>query len=869
MVGTIVLLGIIVMLMLLILSIFYLRPSEVSVSDKALDLSTVIPIQFINDTAIVNGNGDITVGYRMFLPEVFTLSDEDVKYLHERLEGLFKMLPAGTVVHQQNFFYTEQYHNKEYSTNPLIAENLSAYEGKDIINSYTNLYVTFTGKVTKKVRRSAANTSLMRRLNYPFKQPYKDYEKQIIEMESMLMNFENGLSSITQFSIKKMAGKELNNAVFDYMNLSYNTPCDDATNKTLNPISVTKSYDVKIGNQFVAVLSLSAEGDHLYESNQPSTGKSKSYGTKIDLPENIKSKCSMMYPLGLGLPFDHVVNIVIEITDTDATVAAVNAEKQSLNYIAHFYPPALEKQKDQENFVNEIGKFDYQTAYTAFNVIISDTDRQALARKIALVQQGFSFMNQSSCYVENAELLNLFFCNIPGNARSNYRGFINTTKQAICYLQKDNIYISSAKGHIYVDRFGNPVKIDMWNYPKLVNKNRIVIGPSGSGKSFWENNYILQSYELGRDVMIIDIGGSYRSMIELNGGKYFDSAEQSKFAFNPFLCEKDRSGRYKYIDDTDEESANDTIDSIAAILSYIWKGRDTMTRSEANILNDSIKAFYKYVNNSSVGPNHDRIFPNLINYRIFLQEKFSKEMSDYQTRNFDVEELIYLLAPYTEGHLSFLLNATETVDIVNDRLIAFDMENASKKDYFPLVAIITLQMVIDKIKKRQGVSKELIIDEALDFLQDEKFGSFIAYLYRTFRKKEGSITLAAQNVLFLKNLPASIKDSVLINCATKVILDHSEHRSNLPEIQNILSITEEEIARIESLQTNGNVWREFFIKLGSDSYVFRNEVAPFTGVAFDSRQATVVRVRQLFKETGSTATAIRLYLEEQAKRHIM
>ena len=40
----------------------------------------------------------------------------------------------------------------------------------------------------------------------------------------------------------------------------------------------------------------------------------------------------------------------------------------------------------------------------------------------------------------------------------------------------------------------------------------------------------------------------------------------------------------------------------------------------------------------------------------------------------------------------------------------------------------------------------MIIDEALDFLQDEKFGDFIAYLYRTFRKKEGSITLAAQNI---------------------------------------------------------------------------------------------------------------------------
>ena len=34
-------------------------------------------------------------------------------------------------------------------------------------------------------------------------------------------------------------------------------------------------------------------------------------------------------------------------------------------------------------------------------------------------------MNQSSCYVENAELCNLFFCNIPGNARANYLSLIH------------------------------------------------------------------------------------------------------------------------------------------------------------------------------------------------------------------------------------------------------------------------------------------------------------------------------------------------------------------------------------------------------------------------------------------------------------
>ena len=64
-------------------------------------------------------------------------------------------------------------------------------------------------------------------------------------------------------------------------------------------------------------------------------------------------------------------------------------------------------------------------------------------------------------------------------------------------------------------------------------------------------------------------------------------------------------------------------------------------------------------------------------------------MTEFEKQKFEIEELLLLLEPYTDGELSFLLNATENVDIVYDRLIAFDMEDASKKEYFPLVAIIT------------------------------------------------------------------------------------------------------------------------------------------------------------------------------------
>lgn len=867
MVTLIILTAVVICLLALLIAILYMRNEEVQVTDKATDLADILPIQTITQDAIINGNGDITVGYRMLLPEVFTLSEKEAEYIHERLEALLKMLPAGTVIHQQIFYYTGEYNNQEYSNNALIAENNRHFDGKEILNSYTNLYLTFTnGKKNGKIRKSATNTSLLRRLHYPFKQPYRDYERRITEMEASLLNFENGLASIQQFEIRKMNSKELNNAVYDYINLSYDTPVEDATEKVVNPMAITQNGEMKIGQQYVSMLSLTIEGEHLHELSVPHTGKSRSYGGNIEIPDSIKSKCSMLYPVGLGLPFNHIVNVVIEITDPDATVTAIGAEKDALNYITNFYPPAAEKQKEQRLFCEEITKFDYQTAYTSFNVILNDTDKTSLMRKIALVQQGFSFMNQSCCYVENAELCNLFFTNIPGNARANYRGFINTTKQAICYLQKEGMYVSDTKGHIYNDRFGTPVKINLWDYPTLNNKNRIVIGPSGSGKSFWLNNYILQSYELGRDIMIIDIGGSYRSMIALNGGKYFDSTEQKKFAFNPFLCDRDKNGKYLYIDTTDAESADDQIKTIVAIISYIWKAREQMMPAETAILRKSIIGFYDYVNNSSVGQNNERIFPDMKAYRKYLQEVFKNRMSDFEKQKFEIEELILLLEPYTDGELSFLLNAKENVDIVHDKLIAFDMEDASKKEYFPLVAIITLQMIVDKIKKRQGMMKELIIDEALDFLQDEKFGDFIAYLYRTFRKKEGSITLAAQNILFLKNMPSGIKDSIIINCATKIILDHSEHRQNLPEIQSVLSINDEEIYMIESLQRTDR-WREFFIKMSNDAFIFRNEVSDFAAVAFDSKQATVVRIKQLFKETGSTYTAINLYLEERRKQY--
>jgi type IV secretory pathway VirB4 component len=568
----------------------------------------------------------------------------------------------------------------------------------------------------------------------------------------------------------------------------------------------------------------------------------------------------MVYPIGLGLPFDHVLNVIIEITDNDSTINKLKSQSRMLNPLVSFYEPASIRQGEIDTFCKDINQNSYMTAYTAVNVIVSDPDKKEVTRKANHVISAFSNMNESKCYIETKETANLFFASIPGNSSANYRGFINTVIQGICYLQKESLYRSDPEGYLFLDRFGTPCLLEMRKTAEIVNKNRILIGPSGSGKSYWLNEFILQSVEMKNDVVIIDIGGSYKSNVLLNNGKYYDSRDKRQFSFNPFLCQKDKNSNYIYINDAsdDPEAQNDVIQYITTVISVIWKPQksgEQLRAVEKELLKESIIKFYVYV-------NKNKIFPCMDSYCCFMENYKLDEMAKLK---FDVTELLLMLKEYRkEGQFGFLLNSENNLDITSDRLIAFDLEDAKGADYFQIVIIIVLNLIADKIKKRKGITKELIIDEAFDFLNDEKMGDFIAYLFRTFRKKEGEILIAAQNVLFIKSCPPQIKDSILINSDTKILLNHSKFTDNYKDIQNVLSISESEIEMLDSLQEDER-GREFYIKMGKKSGIFRLEVSPIADISYDSRQAKVIELQKLREETGSIPAALNQMLENRRK----
>jgi len=644
--------------------------------------------------------------------------------------------------------------------------------------------------------------------------------------------------------------------LFDYLNMSWEKPSTNSNEKVINPISIDEfDGSLRIGNKYIAVLSLKDEGAILEPFIAPKTSPGSVYGNGIQYSNEIKAKASMVFPLACGLPIDHVINTVIEITNNDKMLSHLNSKKKELNFIANFYVPAKTKQGVIQLFIDTINQGAYQTCFTSVNVVLTDVNKQSLQRKIGLTEGAFMNMNHATCMVENIDTANCLFATLPGNANSIFRNFINTTDQAVCYINKESLYLSDPYGFLFIDRFGNPVIINMWDSPLTINRNKLIFGPSGSGKSYLINGLLNQSLYAGNHVIMIDIGHSYKKNCELNKGKYFNSAEKKSLSFNIFICDRDKNGNYIYIDTQDNEASDDKVTFIYTILSTIWKGQDRIEQVEKALLKKSIQEFYEYV-------NKNKIFPNMAEYYKFL-DIYNTSLDGDEREIFKVKHIKIMLEPFVMGQYKHLLNADSNINIVDDKFIVFDLEELqNNKDIFTLVAIIIIELVCQKIKILKGINKTLIIDEALNFLEDEKMGDFIGYLFRTIRKKEGEVYIAAQNVRFLQTATEKVRDSIIINTATQILLDHSEHRSTYPAIQGLLSFTDHEIELLDSIE-NGDGYKEFFIRMGKKAFIMRMDVSDFSDAVFTSKEVEITKISKLFTKHRNLRTAIYQYLEDK------
>jgi conjugation system TraG family ATPase len=299
---------------------------------------------------------------------------------------------------------------------------------------------------------------------------------------------------------------------------------------------------------------------------------------------------------------------------------------------------------------------------------------------------------------------------------------------------------------------GKPVHVDISDEPVkrgiCTNRNKFILGPSGSGKSFFTNHMVRSYYEQGTHIVLVDVGHSYKGLCDLVNGYYFTYDESNPIKFNPF-----------YI------SAGDTLDtekkeSIKTLLLALWKKDDeTFNRSEYVALSISLQLYYEKLGKDQ------KLFPCFNTYYEFLRDEFVSilKADKVKEKDFDAENFLYVLRPYYKGgEFDYLLNASENLDLLRERFIVFELDNI--KDHpilFPVVTIIIMEVFISKMRKLKGIRKMILIEEAWKAIAKEGMAEYIKYLFKTVRKFYGEAIVVTQE-LKISSVPI-VKQAIINN----------------------------------------------------------------------------------------------------------
>lgn len=343
----------------------------------------------------------------------------------------------------------------------------------------------------------------------------------------------------------------------------------------------------------------------------------------------------------------------------------------------------------------------------------------------------------------------------------------------------------------------------------------------------------------------MDIGHSYEGLCSLVNGYYFTYTQENPISFNPFVL--DESGL-----DTEKK------ESIKAMLLALWKkDSESFSRAEYVSLSNALQNYYYFLQASP------STFPCFNTFYEFLLEQFLPALrkDGIKEKDFDIDNFLYVLRPfYKDGEYGYLLNATENLDLLNQRFIVFDLDNLRNNEIlFSTATLVIMQLYVSKLRKLKGIRKIILIEEAWKSISRTGMAEYIKYLFKTVRKWFGEAWLVTQEVDDILSSDI-IKDTIINNSDCKILLDQSKYINRFDKIQEALGLSDKEKALVLSLNKANDFklkYKEVFISLGGAlTKVYRTEVSLEEYLCYTTEEKEKIKVREYAARFGSVKKGI-------------
>lgn len=520
--------------------------------------------------------------------------------------------------------------------------------------------------------------------------------------------------------------------------------------------------------------------------------------------------------------------------------------------------------EDIDQLLEDITRNNQLLVNSHFNLVVA-CDREYIQGTSNFIES--SLFQQGIIPSKNAyNQLELFRTALPCNLSElkPYDYFLTTSDAALCFFFKERMpedEISNFQIRL-TDRQGIPVKIDPADLPmqnnRINNRNKFVLGPSGSGKSFFMNTLLEQYCMFNKssrpkwqmDIVVVDTGHSYQGLCNYLGGVYVTWKEKDPITTNPFAI-------------TQEEYNIEKKDFLLTLISVLWKSAEgSFSQVEADVISSTISSYYaSYF--SGEGKINRLCFNSFYHYALYR----IPQIKDEEKIPFNLDEFRFVLKKFTEGEFEPVLNKEIDKSLFKESFIVFEIDSIKEhKVLFPIVTLIIMDVFIQKMRFRTKQRKALVIEEAWKAIASPLMANYILYLFKTVRKFWGEIIVVTQELGDIIGNKV-VKDSILNNSDTIILLDQTKFKDHYNEIASLLSINENERKKIFTINQLDNTegrgrFKEVYIRRGATGEVYGVEVSLHQYLTYTTEKPEKAAVEIYIDHYGNYEMGLDFFVED-------